>query len=131
MKNKIFLAAVLVMAMMIFGFQKNITEANSDDDVSFEILNVTLNDGNAEIEGVFTNNSDTDATVTAIKFWGTLKDSKGKVMYDIDFGIDLDSESCVVPANGKYPATFTLWSEEVKAYNGEFVYDITWKIEWK
>ena len=126
MTKKILMAAVLVMAVMIGALQNNVEAAKAD--ISFELTNVVLSDGKCDIEGFFYNGGNTDVKVNEVAFNGTLKDLRGNVMYSIDFAIDAMAENLVVPAKEKIPASFTLTSEEVKSFNGEFHANLDYKI---
>lgn len=126
MAKKIFVAAALVMAVMIGALQNNVEAAKAD--ISFELTNVVLTDGKCDIEGFFYNGGNTDVKVNAVAFNGTLKDLKGNVMYTIDFDVDATAENLVVHAKEKIPASFTLSSEEVKSFNGEFNANLDYKI---
>ena len=128
MTKKIFMVAVLAMAVTICVFQNNVAEA--EDDVTFELVNVKIDNGKCDIEGFFHNNGNKAATVTSTKFLGALKDLKGNVMYNIDFDVYTNPEECIVPAHGKFPVSFTLWSEEVTAYDNEFKADLNYMIKW-
>ena len=132
MTKKIFMAMVLTMAVMVGALQTSFAAAKAN--VTFEISNVVISDGKCDIQGFFYNSGDKDAKINAMQFTGTIKDAQGKVMYGIDFAIDRDSEDCskcIVPANGKIPASFTLSDEGVVAYNGDIDVNLDYKVSYE
>lgn len=133
--KKIFMAAVLAMAVMVGVFQSNFAKAAEKAEIGYECTNVILSDGQCHIEGFFYNNTNKDIQITATRFYGTLNDLQGNVLYTIDFTIDssvADLSQCIVPANGKIPGTFSLTpNEEPITYEGEFTYELTCETQWK
>ena len=120
----------LLMMLSVFLLSNNVAEAGAS--IGYKITNISITSGQCVVYGYFYNNGNSGATVTQIKFFGTITNSSNQPLYN--FNQTWAGSICTVGwigAGSRKNWSFTSRKNIYRSQNSGLRWNINTTVSWR